>query len=525
MTQGTGSGRVYLSSKPIGWYAAGYIAGGVIFLLVLLVQFVLLLASTSTEGDRYMPGLIGGLSVFGIALIARGAALLRSIRRVVIDQKGLRADGFISSCTVQWEQVHSIRKQKKTDLFGGKSTQQLALLDERQKLLVLISEHIERFTDLVAEVEGRSSAALGRPTADPALQRQHEQRKGSKTRRFNSVASALLAALFAAGLIFGIYETLHVRKYATEGVRADARIVRHYMVRVTPHIEYSFKDSQGRAFTRETSVEQPAWEALQGATKVPIEYLASNPDWNRLAAGEMDQNMFGGGFMLISGGGLLLFGAILALTLLGLDLRSDNGRLRLVRYGEVSPANTSLSEPVALEPPALPVAIAPMPAASPKPTGLIVLGVIAVIFGVLGAGRVLLGMLLALRGSLDVGNRQIVFELSWWHAAWNVGNAALAICLILTGVGLVMLRPWARSLAICVAILQVLSSVGAMIGVIVSVIRSAVPGEPLSTEQVAIMFGGILGETIGMIFPLVLLVVCVRRTTAEALRRAPTTLI
>jgi len=37
--------HVYRCPKPIGWYAAGFIVGGVVFLFLLLIVFVLKVAS------------------------------------------------------------------------------------------------------------------------------------------------------------------------------------------------------------------------------------------------------------------------------------------------------------------------------------------------------------------------------------------------------------------------------------------------------------------------------------------------
>src|SRR6185312_17355478 len=78
----------------------------------------------------------------------------------------------------------------------------------------------------------------------------------------------------------------------------------------------------------------PEWDALESAHIVPIEYLRSDPSWNRLTAGEQPGAEFGGKFLLVSAGGLVLFGTCLVFTFLGFDLKIENGVTTLVRYGQ-----------------------------------------------------------------------------------------------------------------------------------------------------------------------------------------------
>src|SRR4051794_35362209 len=97
---GVGGVRVFEARQRVGWHAAGFIAGGVVFFLMLILQFLLALGRKSTPTTDMMPGIIGGLSVFGIALIARGIFLLRGVVRVTLDDGGVQLDGFISRRTV-----------------------------------------------------------------------------------------------------------------------------------------------------------------------------------------------------------------------------------------------------------------------------------------------------------------------------------------------------------------------------------------------------------------------------------------
>src|SRR5687768_3573184 len=93
-----GSGvQVFEAKQRVGLQAAAFIAGGVLFFLMLIVQFLIALGSKSTPTSDMMPGIIGGLSVFGVALIGRGIFLLRGVTRVVLEHGGVRVEGFIRS--------------------------------------------------------------------------------------------------------------------------------------------------------------------------------------------------------------------------------------------------------------------------------------------------------------------------------------------------------------------------------------------------------------------------------------------
>src|SRR4030095_11636523 len=101
-----------------------------------------------------------------------------------------------------------------------------------------------------------------------------------------------------AGLIAGINEERHKRLFATEAVIVDAKIVRARMYNVTPRVESSFENDQGRTFTREAMMHQgPEWDGLQNRQTVPVKYLRSDPSWNYLVTGEQSVAEFGGKFL------------------------------------------------------------------------------------------------------------------------------------------------------------------------------------------------------------------------------------
>jgi hypothetical protein len=464
-----------------------------------------------------MPGVLGGTSVVGIALIARGVALLRSVRRVVVDDQGLRVDGFISSQQLRWDQVFAVREEKKSQLLGN-TIKQFVLLNDRERPLAAIPEHIEGFEELKKDIEAKSSAARGSPTFDPETQRRSEIAKSRKGQKKTAALSAVMGLLFATMFGVGVFETLHLRRYASEGIKTAARIDRRYMVRVTPRISYHFQDASGHTFERETGMDEPAWNLLEGSNTVDIEYLPSNPEWNRLVNGEEAGPSFGGKFLFLSGFLTLFMGAIFVSAVLGWDLRAgEGGGLKLVRWGEesrppaVSPAMPQV--PVTVHLPAISVEPA-------RPVGLTVLGALAILLAVLGGLRAAVSLVLTMRGSMTLGDQLLEMDDSVFHYALMITDGLAAILLLVSGIGLIMLHRWSRGLAIVVAVMQLLSSVATIAYMMVNAAQAPeLPGE-LGMRQATSVIAGVIGQLISTIFPIVLLAICARRSTAEALARA-----
>jgi hypothetical protein len=326
--------RTFVRRESIGLQAAGFIAGGILFLLLLAVNFLALIIRPARPGDSLMPGLIGGVSVIGIGLIARGLFLLRATVRVVLDAAGIQLETLTSRLSLAWAEVDRIEFDKRSSLMGGETLRVARIIGRNGKRLAEISETVGDFDALAAELTARSSAAAGRGTYDAgADERRRVERDARKIKRV-AWAFAFFTAGMAAALCAGIHEELHVRRFASEGVRVDAKIVRRWMYRVTPHIEYSFQDSSGHSYSKDAMMYPgPAWDALEGARTVPVEYLRSDPSWNRLTAGESPGAQFGGKFLLVSTGGLVMFGTLFVFAFLGFDLKVENGVTTLVRYG------------------------------------------------------------------------------------------------------------------------------------------------------------------------------------------------
>ncbi|HEY7088976.1 MAG TPA: DUF3592 domain-containing protein [Tepidisphaeraceae bacterium] len=330
--------RVFTARGAAGLKALAFLAGGVLFFAALGWQFLHLIQTPARPGgnDNMMPGLIGGLSVIGVGLIARGLFLLRSTRRVVLDSEGVHLETYLSRQSVPWGEIDHLERDKKSSMLGTETHKVIRLVGKNGKPLASIDESIDNFEALASEVTVRSTAATGRVTFDVAEDEQQNLTREKKKLKFVTWVFGLFTIGMVAALIAGINEAMHVRRFATEAVTVDARITNRRMYNVTPHVEYSFTDAQGRTFTKDAMMFQgPAWDAIQDAQTVPVEYLRSDPSWNRLVRGEDPGPQFGGNFLWLLAAGLVMFGSLFIFTLLGFDLKMENGVNTLTRNGRV----------------------------------------------------------------------------------------------------------------------------------------------------------------------------------------------
>jgi hypothetical protein len=510
--------QVYTARESVGVQAGLCLAGGIGLILIMLALFIFGIALPKDAfDDKFLPGIIGGTSIIWLGLIARGIFLLRSVTQVIVDANGVHLQGFISRRSVRWDEIDHIQVDKRQGLMGGASQRVITLLDARGKMIAQIPETIGEFETLGNEIAERSTAVRGHSTYDTAADEQRQSKHQLRKMRLIAVLCAFLALGMGAGFIFGLNEELHLRRYDKEGVKVEATVVRRYMLRVTPYVEYSFKDEAGRMHSRSVMMKQPDWEDLVYAKTIPVEYLKSDPEWNRPVSGE-DETHFGGFVWLI--GAMALFFAIFTVTsFLGYDLKSEDGVTRLTRAGKtlkqwgppkMKPTPTvglHDESAVILEEDESPVApmTTPQILQPPKPRGLLVLGILAIVFGSLGAGLNLLRV-------------AILHNLSLL-AVWSGVDALLAIALIVVGAGLVGMHLWSRGFGIVVAALQIVSSVASLVYLIVTSVRAPeAPGEQAMIETAARIGAG-AGVVVGAIFPIVLLVILFKRSTADAMRR------
>jgi hypothetical protein len=168
-------------------------------------------------------------------------------------------------------------------------------------------------------------------------------------------------------------------------------------------------------------------------------------------------------------------------------------------------------------PPSPPQAIFAAPA---KPKGLLVLGVLCIVFGVPG---ILLGIAnwgidsASRTREVSIGDQVMVVEQPTFAAYWALADATLAAALVVTGVGLLMLKRWSRPLGISVAALQILSSLAGAILVIATMAKAPAADGPDSMTIVTFNVAAVVIKFLTMIFPAVLLFILAKRSTAEAL--------
>jgi hypothetical protein len=159
-------------------------------------------------------------------------------------------------------------------------------------------------------------------------------------------------------------------------------------------------------------------------------------------------------------------------------------------------------------------------AASARPKGLIVLGVLCMAFGALGIGfgvlRWAMNDVISSRPA-RVGNQQIVADQPSFAPYWALADAALAAALIVTGIGLAMGKRWSRSIGVPVAVLQILSSLGAVVLVIVSMSQQPSSDGPDSMTVVTLNIASIVIKLLTAVFPAVVLLILMKRSTREAL--------
>jgi hypothetical protein len=526
--------RVYPAKGRIGLQAAACLAGGILFLLMLVVMFLLALAAgpRRNSGPDFMPGMIGGLSVIGIGLIGRGIFLLKSLQRVWLDENGVHLEGFIGRSTLRWRDIERLERDKQNSVMGT-TTNVLKIFGNRAKPIAIIPDTLVDFDGMIGEIEARSSAARGAATYDPLADQQRRTSKEVKTQKLAVVCFAIFAILFGAMFCFGVNEEIHLRRYAREAVRVDAPIVRRWMVRVTPKLEYRFKDRAGVEHTREVMMTQPAWDALEKSPTVPVEYLTTDPSWNRPLMGEDVQTSFGGKFLLLSGGGTLAMSFLFVFALMGYDLKTEDGKTRLVRRGQVirefggqkknddplaalaqkgTPSAVMLQQ---LEAPAVPLNVE---TTRTLPGGLLALGILCIVFGLIEAALTGVRAILWSRQFIALPDgRVIITAAQRWMHWWNGADAVAALLLIVTGILLLRRKLSGRTLGIGVALFQILSCLGTIVMMIVQMASTPAETGPGSMTVVTAQTASIIVQLISMVFPIVLLMILLRRKTAEAL--------
>ncbi|MHC4481456.1 MAG: hypothetical protein ACYS1C_10890 [Planctomycetota bacterium] len=160
-----------------------------------------------------------------------------------------------------------------------------------------------------------------------------------------------------------------------------------------------------------------------------------------------------------------------------------------------------------------------------RPTSVTVFGVLNIVFAVLGLIGVLIAAvsIAAVRamGGMEDPLIQAIWESpvarAWNLAALPLGLAA-TIALFAAGVGLLLLKPWARILSLIWGIYDIVMEVGGLV-IHFAFIRPAlaqVAGGPDAMRATFATVGAVVGGCLGVIYPILLLIFMTRPRVVDA---------
>jgi len=305
------------------------LGGGIVFLVAIAFMLVALFNAPATGNSGRQPGFIGGLCVIPIMLISRGLFAMRNITKVILDQNGLALESPLSFKVIPWNQIARIQKKERGS-FMGDSHQTLILLDPNGKELAQIRDTIDRFIDLTQQIEIRSTTS-GAPRIESEDEMPVDMKKARRRAKWVSSLFALITLGMAAGTVVSFREMIQERKFSRESVPGEARILKLYMVRVTPYLEFEFTDPAGQTHQKSVMVDMEEWEKLTHARTVPVVYVRSEPSLFRLAKGESPARYpYFWIFSLI----LALLGTCFTVfTFRGYDVKNKGGAFQITRWG------------------------------------------------------------------------------------------------------------------------------------------------------------------------------------------------
>lgn len=321
---------VYELKKPIGIRPVLYLLGGLAMAGCAGLMFLIGLLLPPER--QAFPVFIGSTVVPTLGAVYAFAAafgLMRSPRQVTVGPKGLTIEASDGTKTWTWDEVGWA-----TVATAAMTPQKrLSVYDTNGKKLVSLGPEFEDFDGLAESVKAAIARKPDR-TADEV-----QTRKAKKSSIFLILAGTAFLALAIVNGLNAQNEKADAKRLAKEGVEAKAMILRHYLYNVTPRVEYLLTTPEGREVKRDAMVQQAAWEALKGQTTVPVRYVPSDPDNNRLVSGEVEDEFGPPELNLLVSVGV----GIMALFFLGaglmqwfgwdIDLDSKTGRISIKRFG------------------------------------------------------------------------------------------------------------------------------------------------------------------------------------------------
>ncbi|NIU25986.1 DUF3592 domain-containing protein [candidate division KSB1 bacterium] len=418
----------------------------------------------------------------------------------------------------------------------------LVIFDPNGKKLFEIGDNIENFSVLMEQIRQRSSDASGKTTFNAREQIQKKIHRQNKNRILLLVLGIIFAGISITLLVVSIVASHNKQLLKTEGRIIEAAVTRHYIYNVTPRLEYSFTTEGGETFSKNVMVNKAYWETLEENGTVPVRYLPSNPKINTLAFDDANDSdiplVIAVPLCLVVCffGGTCIVMYFLKIT----DLKFENGRFKVLRVGDVESKFVSealehggetadpsekLNLPEAI--PVKPVMVYETETEeiqiSSLPKGLKAIGVLNIVFGGLGflwnVMKILLAVIFINNPDLLVFNIALPEKMLLIFLQ-HLFAAVLALLLIVSGVGILLWKNWARILAVVVVIGQLVVGLKDVMVVLFSV-KSGTEG--LAPDQVFILkvitgFYTFL-VILTMVYPAVVLLLLQRRSTREVFRR------
>ncbi|NIP56355.1 MAG: DUF3592 domain-containing protein [Phycisphaerae bacterium] len=525
------------------------LVASIITIIMVIVTFFLGLLSSGSK--PLMPGILGGLCVLPIFGLSFAFYLLRIPVRIVITDSGLTLEWLIRQKTFSWGMISRL-ELKEPGVFHnwvssmkGKSetaSEILVIFDPNGKKLFEIGDNIENFSVLMEQIRQRSSDASGKTTFNAREQIQKKIHRQNKNRILLLVLGIIFAGISITLLVVSIVASHNKQLLKTEGRIIEAAVTRHYIYNVTPRLEYSFTTEGGETFSKNVMVNKAYWETLEENGTVPVRYLPSNPKINTLAFDDANDSdiplVIAVPLCLVVCffGGTCIVMYFLKIT----DLKFENGRFKVLRVGDVESKFVSealehggetadpsekLNLPEAI--PVKPVMVYETETEeiqiSSLPKGLKAIGVLNIVFGGLGflwnVMKILLAVIFINNPDLLVFNIALPEKMLLIFLQ-HLFAAVLALLLIVSGVGILLWKNWARILAVVVVIGQLVVGLKDVMVVLFSV-KSGTEG--LAPDQVFILkvitgFYTFL-VILTMVYPAVVLLLLQRRSTREVFRR------
>lgn len=327
------------------------------------------------------------LGILAVGLIGAALMKVRHSQRIAVVQAGMHIDGAFGGRFVPWADVRHARMSKVQSVGMANALHVLDLFDNSGALITRVGTKISDFGTLVLIITAVIRQTHATPPDEVWIAR--AQRRTSRGNRlFMYVVGIPVSLGFAAGGVWGAYEVMKNHQFATDGIVVAAKIDQLTMKSVTPYVAYSFADGAGATHRRESMMEELPWTLLHARPTVNVQYLKSDPEWNRLVSGSTEAEL-GLGVTIACFCMSTFFLSAIGLTMSGWDLRSEDGRALLLHNCRLVRAWGKSTAGPPLEAPPLDLATLPASLALPArhPPGLILVGAAVI---ALGTGMLLL---------------------------------------------------------------------------------------------------------------------------------------